>query len=442
MQNTLNTQKSIFSNESVLAHSEVASAKKADALGKHTKFCATQTQQGFDEKQVKQKYKKLRYKTHSIIQKIMSYAHGVNRVCNCQKKRIDSNLSVGVSYNKTHKTASYSNLQLCGSHWICPICSETHANARKEELQRLLVLLAKHRIYAHMLTLTVPHRLGDSLEDTLSKLSKAKSELFKKGLSEFENIGHITSVEVKYSAENGWHPHLHLIVFTKQSYAEQEIKGTLGSMLNGVGVLGYQQKIAMRWQECCEKFGLRKPSLRHGVDLKRGYDDDETSHANELVNYILKEQLANEMTKGHTKNGKFNTDSLTPFELALLAEGEEEDGCFAVLFREYAKAIKGKNQAKKSPKLVAFLKSIEEQEEVENDESLEELEPPKLVYELTEKEWRLLCADHERRGKFLVLIEQDIYDCGIDTQKFPKADSFLNLLFRGRGEEFPPLMNF
>ena len=76
------------------------------------------------------------------------------------------------------------------------------------------------------------------------------------------------------------------------------------------------------------------------------------------------------------------------------------------------------------------------------DESLEELEPPKLVYELTEKEWRLLCADHERRGKFLVLIEQDIYDCGIDTQKFPKADSFLNLLFRGRGEEFPPLMNF
>ena len=125
-------------NKALSTYSEATSSKKSGGLGKHTKFCATQTQQGFDEKQVKQKYKKLRYKTHSIIQKIMSYAHGVNRVCNCQKKRIDSNLSVGVSYNKTHKTASYSNLQLCGSHWICPICSETHANARKRSCNGFL----------------------------------------------------------------------------------------------------------------------------------------------------------------------------------------------------------------------------------------------------------------------------------------------------------------
>ena len=438
MQNSLNNQKTISLNRSVLAHSEVTSAKKNRALGKHTKFCATPTGQGIEEKQAKQKFKKLRYKTHSIIQKIMSHAEGVNRVCNCQKKRIDSGLAVGVSYNSVHKTASYSNLQLCGSHWICPICSETHANARKQELQSLLVLLAKHRVYAHMLTLTVPHNINDSLDDTLAKLSKAKSELFKKGLSEFENIGHITSVEVKYSADNGWHPHLHLIVFTKQSYRDQEIKGTLGSMLGGIGVIGYQQIISLKWQECCEKFGLRKPSLRHGVDLKRGYDDSETSHATELVNYILKEQLANEMTKAHCKNGKFNTDSLTPFELALLAEGAEQDSCFAVLFREYAKAIKGKNQAKKSPKLVSFLKSIQEPEEDENNKSESEEENKKAVYELTDKEWRLLCADHERRGKFLVLIEQDLLDLGDETEIFPKADSFLNLLLEGsRGGTSP-----
>lgn len=209
-------------------------------------------------------------------------------------------------------------------------------------------------------------------------------------------------------------------------------------MLGGIGVMGYQQIISLKWQECCEKFGLRKPSLRHGVDLKRGYDDSETSHATELVNYILKEQLANEMTKAHCKNGKFNTDSLTPFELALLAEGAEQDSCFAVLFREYAKAIKGKNQAKKSPKLVSFLKSIQEPEEDENNKSESEEENKKAVYELTDKEWRLLCADHERRGKFLVLIEQDLLDLGDETEIFPKADSFLNLLLEGsRGGTSP-----
>ena len=67
-----------------------------------------------------------------------------------------------------------------------------------------------------------------------------------------------------------------------------------------------------------------------------------------------------------------------------------------------------------------------------------EEENKKAVYELTDKEWRLLCADHERRGKFLVLIEQDLLDLGDETEIFPKADSFLNLLLEGsRGGTSP-----
>ena len=80
-------------------------------------------------------------------------------------------------------------------------------------------------------------------------------------------------------------------------------------------------------------------------------------------------------------------------------------------------------------------KEEEKQGEGEEDDQL-----PILVYELTEKEWRLLCADHDAKGKFLVLIEQDILDHGISASKYPKANSFLNRLLRGRGEEFPPLM--
>ena len=87
MRNSLDNQKTISLNRGVLTHSKVTPAKKSCALGKHTKFCATPTGQGIEEKQAKQKFKKLRYKTHSIIQKIMSHAEGVNRVCNCQKKR-------------------------------------------------------------------------------------------------------------------------------------------------------------------------------------------------------------------------------------------------------------------------------------------------------------------------------------------------------------------
>lgn len=430
--NSLNT--SLVQKNAVNA---VLAGSKNRALGKHTKFCAQDTTHDLKATENRQKFKKLRYKTQSVIQKIMSHAEGTNRVCYCSKRRIDAKQNVTVSYNKAHKAASYSNVQLCGSHWICPVCSERHANEKKEELKQMLVLLAKHKVYAHMLTLTVPHSANDQLEDTLKKLGAAKSQLFKKGLAEFENVGHITSVEVKYSAENGWHPHLHLIIFTQKSYLEQEIKGTLGSQLKGVGVLGYQQIIGLKWQECCEKVGLRKPSLKHGVDLKRGYDDNEMSFANELINYALKDELSNELTKGHCKVGKYNTDSLTPFEIALMAEGEEEESPFAVLFREYAAAIKFKNQAKKSKKLREFLAAlpIAEEEPEESDQAEEQAIP---VFELEDREWKLLCADYEARGKLLVLIEKDIEDFGINTDNFPRTNSFLNELVRGSRGKIPP----
>ena len=407
--------------------SRVTPVKKSSALGKHTKFCEKQAQQGFYHDGKKQDYKKLRYKTQSIIQKIMSHASGTNRVCNCLKKRIDSNLSVGISYNKSYKSASYSNLQLCDSKWICPVCSEISANQRKEELKEDLILLEKRGFYAHMLTLTVPHSRDDSLEDTLSKLSKAKSKLFKDGLV-LQNEGHITSLEVKYSSENGWHPHLHLIVITDKKYSEHEIKGTLGVNPKNFGVLGYEKMIGMQWQKYCKSVGLKEPSLRHGVDLKRGYDDKKHS-TDDLIDYILKDDLSYEMTKSHTKIGKYNTDSVTPFQLALLAENEEENSPFAVLFREYAKAIKGKNNGKKSPKLVKLLKKIKSEIlEDDSEDDTASIELPVLVYELQEKEWRVLCSDHESKGILLTLIEQDISDHGITTFKFPKADSFLNRL--------------
>ena len=81
---------------------------------------------------------------------------------------------------------------------------------------------------------------------------------------------------------------------------------------------------------------------------------------------------------------------------------------------------------------------IEEKTEEEhlNAETQEE-EDSKLVYEIEQNEWRLLSSDFESRGEFLVLIEQDIYDFGIDTQKFPRADSFLNRLLGVEGRNLP-----
>ena len=457
MQNTLNTQKTLFSNQSVLAHSEVTPGKKNRPLGKISNSYSATEKEGSTDTAKKQKHKKQRYKTQSIIQKILADCSGNWRTVGCGKKRISAKIAVGVKFNHVHNSANFVNLQQCRSVWLCPVCSEKIARKKKEQIERILIVMQKHGIKAHMVTLTAPHSIKDDLKTLLVKLDNARKKFFgdRKSIktwdSIFSTIGHITSTEFKYSDQNGWHPHSHIIVFTKESYTEQEIKGTLSlKNINSVGVFGIQHKLCGLWADCCEKSGLKRPSLEHGLDIKRGYDDAEKNDAKALVNYTLKAMLANELALSNCKTGRFNTDSLTPFEIALLAENEKdfenENSKFSRLFYEYAVCSKNRNQSKQSPKLVKFLKEnglleksdeelISESDEKENEES-------KLVYELEQNEWRLLCSDFESRGKFLVLIEQDIYEFGIATTKFPRADSFLNRLLGVEGENSPLLMNF
>ena len=118
-------------NKALSAYSEVTSAKKSGGLGKHTKSYSALTQQGFSGIGKKQAYKKQRYKTQSIVQKILSDCAGKWRVVGCGKKRISAEISVGVTFNPVHKTANFVNLQQCGSVWLCPVCSEKIARKKQ-----------------------------------------------------------------------------------------------------------------------------------------------------------------------------------------------------------------------------------------------------------------------------------------------------------------------
>ena len=71
-----------------------------------------------------------------------------------------------------------------------------------------------------MLTLTFPHYLGDNLKSLLSRLELALARFFggRKAKAVFDKmgkIGHIKALEVTHG-RNGWHPHFHLLIFTKQ----------------------------------------------------------------------------------------------------------------------------------------------------------------------------------------------------------------------------------
>lgn len=170
------------------------------------------------------------------------------------------------------------------------------------------------------LTLTFPHGSYDVLKDLLSNFSKARKRLFQsrrwREWSKTVNLIHkIYALEVTYGIENGWHIHLHCVLFIMPTTDFREPQA---------------QDLLPAWQCACASSGLGKPN-QHGVDIRDG---------EAATNYITKWGLDLELTKQHTKHGRENRS--TPFDL--LRSFANDDSNAGLLFKEFAKAFKGKRQ--------------------------------------------------------------------------------------------------
>lgn len=146
--------------------------QKNEGLGTITKSCSIVDLKGkiYD----KDKAREYRKSTTQLKERAGEILYVPNqkkqhRVCACGKCRIDGTAPVSVRYNATKEMASYSNLQWCGSVWLCPDCSYRITQERKKELSDAMKACRDKRLHVSMLTLTVPHYLGDDLRTLLKK---------------------------------------------------------------------------------------------------------------------------------------------------------------------------------------------------------------------------------------------------------------------------------
>lgn len=440
MQNTLSNQKNNFSNRSILSCSEFTPVIKSDRLGTITKFCSKHVQQGLQPNHVD--FKKYRKQTQLLKERAGEILYTPNskkqdfRVCNCGKLRIDKELPVDVRYDADKNRASYSNIQYCGSVWTCPDCSKKVSLAKKELVAQAVTAANAKGMYVAMLTLTIPHYLGDDLKQLLSKMKKAKNYLFTNRNSreyfkdQFPIVGEITATEVKYSDRNGFHPHLHILLFLDREYKQEDIKRI-------------QAEIYEFWAEKCVKRGLGEPSLKHGVDLRMEKTGEQT-----FASYIAKWGLASELTQSHMKIGKRNMQSLTMWEVLELSQMEASTSDkYGHIFRTYAKAFKGARQIRASNGLLELLglKNIEDDEDLANQKE----EESSQIYEalsLNEQDWWTLCY-YKKRVEFLELIEHDFQNDGLQSDLKSAKDFLADLknaprFSGGRGGGFHPLTDF
>jgi plasmid rolling circle replication initiator protein Rep len=70
--------------------------------------------------------------------------------------------------------------------------------------------------------------------------------------SQMPLIGHITATEVKYSDNNGFHPHYHVLLILDKQYQAEDLEII-------------ESDLYEFWAEKCVKQGLGKPSREHGI---------------------------------------------------------------------------------------------------------------------------------------------------------------------------------
>lgn len=243
-----------------------------------------------------------RYKIQRYIQRF-----GLSNsqyVCNC-----GCNISkvVHVKKNKEFGNVNFGGVATCGSVWACPVCRAKIINEREKQLKKIYSSGIDKGYHFSFLTLTFSHSEHDNLARmhgnsndktglsgaiTVLRQSAAWSKHMKKELG---YIGDIRAVEVTWGASNGFHPHVHFVIISK----------------NKPDVEKWENKIYRQWAKCCDKTGLGMPNRKHGVKYEYVVDAAQ-------VAYLAKWAAPNELVSADAKKAEKGMDSGLHYTMAEL----------------------------------------------------------------------------------------------------------------------------
>lgn len=312
-----------------------------------------------------------------------------------------------------------SNVRRCGSGWVCPVCAPKIAAGRADEISDGV---AQHHAKGGsvvLLTLTVQHHAGDGLADLITTLAAAQRRLWSGRWAQAFNrtwgvIGQIRNTEVTYGAATGWHPHSHVLLFTRSlsDAAARELVGVLkrrwADVVAGVGwyaspVHGLQgERVLTREERVTRAEGrLRDDALAQYFAefgrVARTSSEALRSAAEELVGGDWSE--AQELTYAHIKRAR--GVRFTPWALLEAAGGAGAERAPA-LWQEFADATKGRVLLRWSKGLRTRLKVGEAESDVELAEK--GAADTQVVAEVSMWAWRQLVRE-ELAAPLLVALD-------------------------------------
>ena len=295
--------------------------------------------------------------------------------------------------------AHYRGLMMCGSVWMCPICAAKITERRRLELQETIDAAHDQGLIVFLVTLTLQHGKHEkykivvaALRDAWRKVRGGRGWIEIK--QNYQIVGIVTALEFTVSIDNGGHPHLHVLMFSKL----------------GPGAIDADQlrdDVSSRY-EAILKHHARYASNEHGVKVQLG-----DSHVGDYVAKFGREKenestwgLAAEMTKGMMKRGRLEAgEHYTPFQLLDMASDGDKQA--AAMFQQFALAFKGKHQIgglSAVRKMLGLSKSLSDEEIAEAGE-----EKTFRFVQLLDKQWAII-RNKGLRGTALEVASQVGYE--------------------------------
>lgn len=374
-------------------------------LGIYTGCDAIVAPQGFQRvsspEEIRQKTRdsrRERYRLQAVVRRFFPK----ERTAACMRCRVPDH-SVSLHRHRETGGAFYSGLMACGSVWLCPVCSAKVSERRRSELALAIQRATLQGLKVYLLTLTVPHGLGDDLKPMLERLKKAwrRMRQNRDGQTVAASVGlrgHVRAFEVT-DGQNGFHPHFHALLFLDTDLSPEQVQALYSPL----------------WRRHCVAVGLPEPSEAHGCRVDGG---------ERAAQYVSKWGLPEELTKSHIKKARKGSSM---WDL-LRAWADQRDGRAISRFRLFYEAFKGERQLVWSKSVRHLLQLGEEL--TDEELAIEQTESAALLAQLEDDDWYMLCK---------LGLQLDLLDLAeVHPHRVPDFLSRLRSMVREVGLDFEP----
>lgn len=328
-----------------------------------------------------------RYERRGLLWGVSS----LERVQKCGRVRYDGQ---GVALRQTAGgVVGYAGVCTCGSVWACPVCNAKVMVRRALEIGGAVAAWQAEGGHCGFLTFTMRHEQGQALVDLWQSLSKAWHAVTagKQWLLDRERygiVGWLRVVEVTYGG-NGWHVHVHALLFLDRSPA--------GEVLENL-----QARMFGRWSRALVRRGLASPLMAgQEAHVVTGAADEH------LAQYFTKaidgaHRIGLELTQSQSKTTRTVHSTASTWSLLDLVEETGE----LDLWEEWEQGSKGKRQ-------LTWSQGLRERLGLRREESDEEIAAEEVgtrdddLVLITANGWANLCRVPGDLGRLLNVAETE-----------------------------------